>query len=619
MTDQTLYLVLPYAVASLSTGIVAVMAWRRRGSGAARYFLLLALAASAWSAAAACSHLADDPAAKQLWSLLRFGPITLLPVAWLLFSLSFAAPARRMSAVWAMLLLVIPAATMVLIATNGRHLLVFTDTWIATRGALSTVSHSHGPWFWVHTVYSYLLIGSGIVAIGRHVAGAGERYYGQAAMMVAGALAPGAANLWYLSAPESMLYLDPTPVAFSVSTLFFAVGLFRYNLLDLAPIGRARILESMPDGVVVLDAEGRVLDCNPAAERMLRDAGRVIQGRRADDLGGVLATSWASRHSASPSDPALVTTDGEARWVAWTIHPFSIGWLIPRKLGRGWLLQFRDITVQKTAERQLREARDQALEHSRLKSAFLANVNHELRTPLTGILGLAEVLDEELTGEHRDFVRMIRASGERLMHTLDSLLAVSDLNSGRMLPAVQSVDVGRELARIVAEHRGEARRKGLDIWFAEPPETVHARVDPGHFGQAVHQVVDNAVKFTDHGAVAVTLSRMVEGVEVQIRDTGRGIQEDFLPHVFDAFRQESAGTARAYEGTGLGLQIARGLLERMGARIRIESEVGVGTTVLLLLPAADLPVRPGPAADREAEPRRARTSPDARSRDRSSA
>lgn len=584
MSDQTIHLVLPHAIAAVCTGAVAWFAWRRRGTGAARYFVLLAVCASLWSAAAAAANFAAAPGLKYLLTELKYWPITLLPVAWLLFSLAFAHPGKHVSGFTTVLLLVIPVTTLVLIATNDAHHLVFTDSWIVMRGGIVIVGHDHGPWFWLHTAYSYLLLGSGIVVMGRHVSSGGERYYGQTAIMVAGALAPVAANVLYLSAPDSLLSLDPTPVAFSVSMLFYAVGLFRYNLLDLAPVGRARILESMPSGVAVLDAEGRVLDCNPAAENMLRDGGQVIQGRRADDVGGILETIWRSRDSPFPNDPVLVTADGDAFWIAWTIDPFAIGRFLPSKLTRGWLVQLGDVSREKAVERQLRDARDQAMEHSRLKSAFLANVNHELRTPLTGILGLAEVLGEELDGDHLDFVQMIRDSGERLMHTLDALLAVSDLHSGRALPEVESVDVAPGISRIVAEYRSEARGKGLDIWFADPPASVFAVVDPGHFEQAVRQVVDNAVKFTQHGAVAVTLTKQEEWAEVQVRDTGRGIRPDFLPHVFDAFRQESAGTTRTYEGTGLGLQIARGLLERMGGRIRIESEVGVGTTVFIMLP-----------------------------------
>ena len=233
----------------------------------------------------------------------------------------------------------------------------------------------------------------------------------------------------------------------------------------------------------------------------------------------------------------------------------------------------------------LRSARDEAEEMNELKSAFLANMTHEVRTPLTSILGFTELLSEMNLGDEGErFVGLIYRSGHRLLDTLNSVLDLSQLEAGMMEVHSEPVDVTQEAHEIVESFTGQALRQEVALTVETPPHAT-ARVDRTAFQRVLSNLVSNAVKFTnDGGEVTVDISTTADRVRVAVSDTGVGIDPEFMPHLFDAFRQESSGNAREFEGSGLGLAITQRLVELMDGDIDVESEKNEGTTFTVDVP-----------------------------------
>jgi PAS domain S-box-containing protein len=253
--------------------------------------------------------------------------------------------------------------------------------------------------------------------------------------------------------------------------------------------------------------------------------------------------------------------------------------------GTGRLLGFsmisRDTSEDKRRELELTRARDAALEASRVKSAFVANVTHEIHTPLNIILGYADLMAERLTelgdARARDYAEPVRRAGKRLLDTVGSILEISKIESGayRLDPKpIMLVEfVGRLLGefRILAENKGLALRAEID----EPRAVVS--FDEGCLSNALTNLLQNAIKFTERGEIAVRLGRDARAALcLEVRDTGVGIDADYLPHVFEAFSQENPGLTRKFEGVGLGLSLVRKYLELNGAEIAVTSEKGKG-------------------------------------------
>ncbi|HLA63302.1 MAG TPA: ATP-binding protein [Rhodothermales bacterium] len=230
------------------------------------------------------------------------------------------------------------------------------------------------------------------------------------------------------------------------------------------------------------------------------------------------------------------------------------------------------------------EARERAEEMARLKSAFLANMSHEIRTPLTAIIGFAEVLREEVRGDHVELAETIAQGGQRLLATLNSVLDLARLDAGREVLVPQPLDLVIEAHRGLALLEPLANKKDLILSLHAPPESIPVAHDPSALDRVLVNLVGNAIKFTQKGGVRVVLRPGSDAVRIDVQDTGVGIDEAFLPKLFEEFHQESTGVARSHEGTGLGLAISKRLVELMGGTIRVASRKGVGTTFAITLP-----------------------------------
>lgn len=249
----------------------------------------------------------------------------------------------------------------------------------------------------------------------------------------------------------------------------------------------------------------------------------------------------------------------------------------------------RDVTERKKMEHQLIAAKENAEEMNRLKSSFLANMSHEIRTPMTAILGFASIIKELSPSEElNSYASTIERSGSRLLETINGILDLAKIEANRVELHPEPTDLGSEVHKTMQLFQPLANSKRLHLDFiCHDNPTVFT--DPQYFGQILTNLIGNAIKFTMAGSVTVTagLTPGTEGIGefyVQVEDTGVGIDPDFLPYIFDEFKQESGGYNRSFEGTGLGLTISRKLTELLGGTIAVQSTVGVGSVFTIRFP-----------------------------------
>lgn len=236
------------------------------------------------------------------------------------------------------------------------------------------------------------------------------------------------------------------------------------------------------------------------------------------------------------------------------------------------------------ANGRLQEANERLVQVDRLKDEFLANTSHELRTPLTAILGFASILKEEAVEEHQEFVGFIEENGLRLLRTLDALLDLARLRAGTMEVDYEKVDVGQHAADVLRSFTLQSLKKGLSVEVRTPPAPAYAWLDARCLDGILHNLIGNAVKFTDRGTVHVQVRVHDERIFVEVRDTGIGIDEGFMPYLFDEFKQESTGLARSHEGNGLGLAVTYRLVQLMGGDIEVVSTKGEGSVFTVSFP-----------------------------------
>lgn len=233
----------------------------------------------------------------------------------------------------------------------------------------------------------------------------------------------------------------------------------------------------------------------------------------------------------------------------------------------------------------LRVAKDMAEEMNRLKTNFLSNMSHEIRTPINGILGLSQVINLETDSpEIKAYVKLQQQSGKRLLNTITSILDLSRLEAKSTPLALKPIDINKLTLECIHSLASLARQKGLSFTYLPSDKPLHCLADETMLYQVINNIVGNAIKFTEKGAIEVCTAASDTNATITVRDTGIGIGEEFLPRIFNPFEQESSGRSRSHEGTGLGLSISKKYIELLGGEIVIESVKDKGSTFQILLP-----------------------------------
>jgi PAS domain S-box-containing protein len=350
------------------------------------------------------------------------------------------------------------------------------------------------------------------------------------------------------------------------------------------------IAENAASGLLMLDERGVATYVNPAAVRhtgyVLEELARapfhdVLHAKPGD--GGHERDACPIRNARKRMQPLanhrdlFVRKDGTVFPVSCSLAPLPLG------EGAGAVLEFRDITDELAAQKALEDA-------SRRKDEFLATLSHELRTPMTAVLGWAKMLAIGLPEDDaRGAIDAIVRSAEVQAQLIDDVLDVSRIVAGKMTFTPVPIDVAPVLQAAMTTIHPAAVAKDIDVLASVPPRLPRIMGDEGRLQQILWNLLSNAVKFTSRGGtITVRVSRASSVLRLTVQDTGKGIEPDYLPHVFEAFTQEDASMTRSHEGIGLGLSIARSLVELHGGRIRVASEgVGRGTTFTVELPVLE--------------------------------
>lgn len=269
MLGRLLPFIAPLMIAAVGSLSLAVVIWRRRGVPGASWFSATMVSVAVWSVAATLTYASFNLPAKVFWTNVQYLGIVAAPLTWLLFVLCYTGREDLLTSRNLALLLIHPVVMQVVVWTNPYHLLFRERVWLEVVRGVAFLGNEMGPLFWVHAVYTYsiMLVGA-FILVRRHIY-APRVYRRQGFALLVALVLPWLANIFTLLQPSVLSYVDLTPFAFTISGLAIAVGVLRYDFLNLVPVAQEAVMKSMTTGIVVLDCQDRVVDLNPAAEGIL--------------------------------------------------------------------------------------------------------------------------------------------------------------------------------------------------------------------------------------------------------------------------------------------------------------------------------------------------------------
>ena len=394
-------------------------------------------------------------------------------------------------------------------------------------------------------------------------------------------------------------------VAFtSILLVMFYKNATRSQILAEARREASAIVDGSIDAIVGLNLEGELTSINSTAERLLSISKMTALGKQAKDVEllsrlPILDYVKDIQSSKSQIKDEFSEPHGEI------MHHFAIS-VSPvfseQSTLIGLALIIRDITKEKEAEikvkrlnteletkvrkrtQALADAKDEAIKHSDIKSAFISNISHELRTPLNGVIGTLNILKrEKLSEKSRNLVDMMDLSASNLNLLINDILDLSKIEAGKLDLNIKTTNLPLLIERLVESSAIRAFDKGLDVYLDTSRLNCESvNTDPLRLTQILNNLISNAIKFTDKGYIKVTvssehLSENEHELKVSVQDTGIGIATSTQAQLFNAFQQASTAISEKFGGTGLGLSICKQLCELMGGNISVSSALNQGS------------------------------------------
>ncbi|HVN84330.1 MAG TPA: histidine kinase N-terminal 7TM domain-containing protein [Candidatus Binatia bacterium] len=565
----------PYVFGYLAAGATSLAAalyvWRHRQARGA-WPLLAALIAEvewAWVGAVAMSH--TDLAHQFFYVDVSYIGIVALPPASFMFALVYSGREQWLTRRMLTVLIAVPLLTLLLLATNGVHGLMYRHVALEMIGAFAKPVVVRGPWFWVHTAFSYTLLVTGSFLITLTVIESPSLYRYQMAFVLFGVLVPVAGNVMQVM-KWNPLPVDVTPIAFSVGSSAIAFSVFRYRLFDIMPVARSIVIDGLADGVLVLDAENRVVDANAGALRILGRGTSAIVGRAAADvLSAYPHLVEQFRDVAQGETEIALEVDGSEHHYALRFSPI----LAATGATMGRVVVARDITDRVRLIREL--------------DAYSRVVAHDLKNPIAVITGYASLLEmnigDTLDGKNRKFLADTLRGCERMTRIVNELLLFARVRSIEKV-AVAPVNMAGVMSEVM--DRLSTIITNADAVVRAPDEWPIVEGNAAWIEEVWANYISNAIKY---GGSPPRVELGADGpgngvVRFWVRDNGRGIAADDIDRLFREFSRVDTSVSDSH---GLGLSIVKRIVEKLGGTVGVVSAIGEGSTFWFTLPSVQSP------------------------------
>ncbi len=568
-----------YILAVAISYMLAYLAWKMRPVRGAAYFSLLTLATGTWSLGALLGFFNTDLGWKLIMLRVEYLGIIGTAFLWLLFVAAYTQFDQWLTRRAIALLAVVPVVAYILILTVQHHNLFYRSYGLTTGHDLILFTKVYGPGFYIMVGYGYILLLSGIVILFRVILRMPDQFRGQIRPLILAVVVILLSNALYVSGNNPIQPYDPTPLSFAVAGVLCMIAMRSYRFLDVVPVAHNLVFKNVNNGVIIIDRRGQILDMNPAAEHILNRTSEEALGKSAIDIFPE-HTDLIKRFR----DVLEVKTEIEQDSRSYELQITPLTDHSQKPVGR--IITLYDLTERKQAEKEHLELmqerqRVEVLQH------FISAASHDLRTPLTtmktSLFLLKSLNDPEKRKKH---MAMLESQTEHLERLLEDMLTLSRLDKVAELEFaplnLKSLfgDIMRRQSPLIA-------KKKLSVEVAPIGDLPFIQGDGHYLSRALEIVVLNALNYTpDGGEITARLCEQEQQILIEVQDSGIGISEKDLPHIFESFYRGDKARNTNTGGTGLGLAMAQKIVELHHGSIEVESKLEQGSMFRIYLPTS---------------------------------
>ncbi|WP_435118587.1 histidine kinase N-terminal 7TM domain-containing protein [Halolamina sp. C58] len=539
-----------FAVSTLSALLALAVRWNRSERYAGGFVALVAVIGTWTFSYGVQLGFAARPAQLAWWQL-TLAVAGFIPTVWLLFGLRYAGKDEWLTRGARLTMVSEPAVFAAFVLTNPGHRLIWSELDLVATGLVRVFAPEFAVGYYVHIAYAYAIIGFGIYLVLRTAARSSKLYRRQAATLLAAVVPPMLANVAFTVGASPVPGLDLTPFTFGVTVTLIGFALFRFDLLDRTPIAREAALDVVGNGLVVLDAEGMVVDADERARRVLTPAPAA-----GDHVSGVFPDTPLSRLSGT-------TVEGEMEGIRRTYEVQVSPLRDDEETLTGYALVLRDVTDRRAYEQRLQVA-------NRV-------LRHNLRNDMNVVHGLAERIESGAADDPAAVAAQVQSKVDGVVETSEKVREMTRIEPSSV-EAAEPVDLGTIAEEVVT--RFDADHATVE---SELPRTRAAVTDEAALETALRNLLENAVEHND-GEEPWARLRIEETdgtVCLRIDDDGPGIPAEEQ----EVLRRETETPLK--HSQGLGLWLASWSARAAGGELSIESTGAEGTTVRIEFPAAD--------------------------------
>jgi PAS domain S-box-containing protein len=556
--------------------LISLILFQRLQIRSILWFALMMLGSSLWAIFYSLELSSSSLDEMLFWINYEYIGISSIPALWILFVVHYIGKKEWLNGRSLVAIFFFPVVVLILVWTNRWHHIHYSSTIVDASGPFPLLSIVPGPWYHIHTAYFYFMLALGMMLLFRYYSQSEPIYRKQTRTILIGGIIPWITNFAYLTGFRPFGHLDLTPYTFVFSSLIIAYGLTRYQLFKVIPFAREKLVDSIREGMVVLDSRQRIIDVNATFRNFFKDEANKIMGERINEL---MPTQYKMHQLIQRQTDGTVEIELDS---AEEKRHFEVSITVVRdknEVQGGSLLIFWDITNLKKASERLHKQTEQLQELNELKSRLFSIIAHDLRSPLASLVSILNLAQSK---------RLTAAEINHLFPMLSKNVDTTSALLENLLQWAQSQQKGERIhyeqfnfRALVDEKIGffEKRAAEKEVQLVnEVDENATLWADINMIRMILRNLISNALKFCDRGdSITIRVSRDGDFTTAQVIDTGTGMEESVIAQLFSFKRFSQTGT-RNEKGTGLGLTLCKDFIEKNKGTIWVESQPGKGST-----------------------------------------